>query len=304
MTAETVPITQTVLPDRMRDPQQRCLLMGILNVTPDSFSDGGRHDSVEAALRHARRMIAEGADIIDVGGESTRPGAATVSREEERRRVLPVISALRRETDVPISIDTRNACTARAAIAEGAGIINDISALRHDAEMAATAAAAGVPVVLMHMQGDPATMQRKPEYADVLAELRRFFEERIAFALEQGIGQIVLDPGIGFGKTLEHNLRLLRELAAFGDLGHPVLVGTSRKSFIGALTGADTEHRLAGSIASGLLAWREGAGILRVHDVGAMRDALTVAEAIAGQAGRERAAVPRNGGGQGGAHAV
>lgn len=277
-------ILPIILPDRMREARERCVIMGILNVTPDSFSDGGSHDSVDTALAHALAMIDDGADIIDVGGESTRPGAAEISVDEELRRVLPVIAAIRRSSDIPISVDTRHAEVARAAIGEGAGIINDVSALRHDALMAATAAATDVPVVLMHMQGTPATMQRQPYYENVTEEVKLFFEERLSFCRAEGITRVVVDPGIGFGKGLDHNLQLLRELRAFAPLGCPVLVGTSRKSFIGALTGAEVGDRLPGSIASGLLAWQQGAGILRVHDVRAMRDALRVAEAIAGNA--------------------
>ncbi|MBR9974725.1 MAG: dihydropteroate synthase [Bacteroidetes bacterium] len=266
----------------MRNPHERCLVMGVLNVTPDSFSDGGVYNSIDAAVLQARTMIAAGADIIDIGGESTRPGAAMVTEAEEQHRILPVIAAIRRESVLPVSVDTRNAGTARLAIAEGADIINDISALRHDPRMAETAAAAGVPVILMHMQGTPATMQRAPQYTDVTGEVIAFFEERLSFARDAGISHLVIDPGIGFGKTLEHNLQLLRELPRLGVLGCSVLVGTSRKSFLGALTGADTPDRLPGSIASNLHVWERGAAVLRVHDVRAMRDALTVAEAIAG----------------------
>jgi dihydropteroate synthase len=273
------------LPDRMREARERCVIMGILNVTPDSFSDGGSHDGVDASLAHALLMIADGADIIDVGGESTRPGAAEIPVDEELRRVLPVIAAIRRESDIPISVDTRHSEVARAAMEVGAGIINDVSALRHDPRMAATAAAANVPVILMHMQGTPANMQRQPSYKNVTEEVILFFEERLAFCRVQGITRVVVDPGIGFGKSLDHNLQLLRELRTFAPLECPVLVGTSRKSFIGALTGAEVGDRLSGSIASGLLAWQQGAGILRVHDVRAMRDALRVAEAITGAGG-------------------
>ena len=290
--------THLVFPDRLRDPRQRCLVMGVLNVTPDSFSDGGVFASVDAALRQARRMIADGVDIIDIGGESTRPGAAVVGEEEERRRVLPVITAIRRESAVPISIDTRNAGTAHAAIAEGADILNDISALGHDPRMAGVAAEAGVPVVLMHMRGTPATMQDSPHYGDVTREVRTFLEERIAFARARGITRLIADPGIGFGKTLAHNLRLLHDLRRFDALDCPLLVGTSRKSFIGAITGAAVTDRLPGSIASALLAWQRGAGILRVHDVRATRDALAVAEAIAAcgePAGTERDITERGG---------
>ena len=254
--------------------------MGILNITPDSFSDGGSHARPADAITHAHAMIADGADIIDIGGESTRPGATEVPVEEELRRVLPVIEGLRRETDIPISIDTRHAEVARAALEAGADILNDVSALRHDPGMAGVAATSGAPVVLMHMAGTPATMQHAPSYNNVTQDLSIFFEERIAFCHATGITDIVIDPGIGFGKTLAHNLQLLRELEVFAPLGCPLLVGTSRKSFLGALTGAEPRDRLPGTIASSLLAWRHGAGVLRVHDVRALRDALRVAEAI------------------------
>lgn len=304
MSTATSRISSVPFPDRMRDRGQHCLIMGVLNVTPDSFSDGGAFSAIDAALLHAREMVAAGADIIDIGGESTRPGAADVTEAEEQRRVLPVIAAIRRETDIPVSIDTRNAGTARAAVAEGADIINDVSALRHDARMAETVASTGAPLVLMHMLGTPATMQHAPRYEDVTTDVIAFLEQRLATAREAGITRIVIDPGIGFGKTLEHNLQLLRELPRLAVLGCPVLVGTSRKSFLGALTGADTKDRLPATIASNLLAWERGASVLRVHDVRAMRDALTVAEAIAGdrRTAPESAesASERSGGGAGG----
>ncbi|MDX9757703.1 MAG: dihydropteroate synthase [Bacteroidota bacterium] len=273
-------ISDLVLPDRIQHPGERCRIMGILNVTPDSFSDGGEHLRVADAVAHARSMIADGADIIDIGGESTRPGAAELPPDEELRRVLPVIEALRRESDIPISIDTRHADVARAALDAGADLINDVSALRHDPRMAEVAAACGAPVVLMHMAGTPATMQDAPSYKNVTQDIYIFFEERIAFCHAAGMTELVLDPGIGFGKTVAHNLQLVRELADFGPLGCPLLVGTSRKSFLGALTGAEPPDRLPGTIASCLSAWRRGAGILRVHDVRAVRDALRVADAI------------------------
>ncbi|MBE0642859.1 MAG: dihydropteroate synthase [Bacteroidetes bacterium] len=267
--------------DRILDSGSRCLLMGILNVTPDSFSDGGAYAHRDAAVEHALGMCAAGADIIDIGGESTRPGAAEISESEEMDRVLPVIAALRACSEVPISVDTRHAAVAEAAIHAGADIVNDVSALRHDPLMAGVAARGAVPVVLMHMQGNPETMQHAPDYDNVVEEVNIFFEERIAFCRAAGITQLLLDPGIGFGKTVEHNLALLRGLGSFRHFGYPLLVGTSRKSFIGAVTGAAVDDRLPGSIASGVLAYMNGARILRVHDVRPMRAALDVAEAIA-----------------------
>lgn len=255
-------------------------LMGILNVTPDSFSDGGTHDGVDAAVEHALRMEAEGAAVIDIGGESTRPGAPEVPAAEEIARVVPVIETLRRHSGVPISIDTRKAAVAAAAIAAGADMLNDVSALRGDAEMTALAAGHDLPVVLMHMQGDPATMQRQPHYDDVVTEVLAFLGARIAHCRAAGVTRVIADPGIGFGKTLAHNLALLRALPRFHDLGVPLLLGTSRKSFIGQITGRPVEDRLAGSLASSVHAALRGAHILRVHDVAATRAALDVIDAI------------------------
>ncbi|MFZ1731729.1 MAG: dihydropteroate synthase [Bacteroidota bacterium] len=269
------------LRDRIFDPAAPCMLMGILNITPDSFSDGGVFQHVDAAVARALEMEREGADIIDVGGESTRPGALEISAAEEMDRVLPVVEAIRLRSDLPISIDTRHADVASAAIDAGADIINDVSALRHDPLMKNAAARLGVPVVLMHMQGTPATMQLQPAYENIMEEVILFFNERIANCREAGIERIVLDPGIGFGKTVAHNLELLRELSQLRRFEYPVLVGTSRKSFIGALTGAEVQDRLAGSIASNVIAYLNGARILRVHDVKATRDAIDVASAIA-----------------------
>ncbi len=266
---------------RVLHPASDCALMGILNVTPDSFSDGGSYADTESAVRRALEMEDQGADILDIGGESTRPGAREVSEREECARVLPVIEALRARTEIPISIDTRHASVARAAMDAGADIINDVSALLHDPGMAEVAARSAAPVVLMHMQGTPSTMQHAPVYDNVVEDVKIFFTERIAFCREAGIAQIVLDPGIGFGKTLEHNVTLLRELAAFAELGYPLLVGTSRKAFIGTLTGAAVDARLPGSIASNVMAYLNGAHILRVHDVQAIRAAIDVAAAIA-----------------------
>jgi dihydropteroate synthase len=267
--------------------------MGIVNVTPDSFSDGGLFLDPGAAVEHGRRLLAEGADILDVGGESTRPGAAAVDTGTEIERVVPVIEALAPEAgERAISIDTSKARVAEAALAAGAGIVNDVTALGDEA-MGATCAAAGAEIVLMHMKGTPRTMQDDPSYDDVLAEVREFLAARVERAEAAGIPRerITIDPGIGFGKTLEHNLELLRRLGELGELGLPILVGSSRKSFLGRLTGRErADERLGGTIASSLIAARNGAAVLRVHDVAPMREALLVADAIeTGRWRRERA---------------
>ncbi len=258
-------------------------IMGILNVTPDSFSDGGQWQDPDAAVRRGLALIAEGADILDIGGESTRPGAAEVTADEELRRVAPVIAALARQVQVPLSVDTRKSAVARAALAAGASIVNDVSALA-DPEMAAVVRAAGAGVVLMHMRGTPAEMQRAPQYADVVADVRAFLASRIQAALAAGIGrgQIVIDPGIGFGKTTAHNLALLGALESLAELA-PVLVGASRKRFIGEITGAPADGRLAGSLAVAVWSLMRGAAILRVHDVAATRAAVRMAEALCGE---------------------
>ncbi len=256
--------------------------MGVLNVTPDSFSDGGQFLDPAAALAHARQMIADGADIIDIGGESSRPGSESVSLEDEIARVIPIIDALAGSVSVPISIDTTKPEVARLALEHGATIVNDISGLR-DPEMIAVVAKAKAPVVIMHMQGAPKSMQQDPQYTDVIAEIKDFFKMQITKARAAGITDITIDPGIGFGKTLEHNLIILKNLAAFKDLGCPLLVGTSRKSFIGALTGGlPTTERLEGTLASIAIAVFNGADIVRVHDVKAARRAIQVSAAIAG----------------------
>ncbi|MEW6051683.1 MAG: dihydropteroate synthase [Candidatus Zixiibacteriota bacterium] len=261
----------------------RPLVMGILNVTPDSFSDGGRFLVTERAVAHALKMAAEGADIIDIGGESSRPGADPVSAEEEIERVLPVIERLRRESQVPISIDTYKAATAEAALKAGVDIVNDISALRIDSAMLALLARSKAPVALMHMKGTPRDMQKKPEYDDCIQEIADFFDERIQFCTTGGIegSQIILDPGIGFGKRLEDNLRILRELRSFTRFGLPLLVGASRKSFIGMVTGdtGPAESRLGGSIAAAVTAVLNGATIVRVHDVKETVEALRIVQA-------------------------
>jgi dihydropteroate synthase len=256
-------------------------IMGVLNVTPDSFSDGGEWFAPEAAVAHGRELIAQGAAIVDVGGESTRPGAEPVAAEEERRRVVGVIEALA-GAGAQLSVDTSKAAVARAALAAGAGYVNDVSALRGDPEMAGVVAGAGCDCCLMHMLGEPRTMQADPRYADVVSEVKAFLEERLAFAVAEGVAEqrIHLDPGIGFGKTAAHNLELLRRLDEIVAIGRPVVVGTSRKSFLGRITGRDDPHqRVHGTVATNVLALERGASIFRVHDVAATRDGLAVAAA-------------------------
>ena len=258
-------------------------VMGIVNVTPDSFSDGGAHDTTDAAVAHALRLVEEGADALDIGGESTRPGAAEVEVEEELRRVVPVIERLAAQVAVPISIDTSKPEVMRAAVQAGAGMINDVYGLRREGALDA-AAALGVPVVLMHMQGEPRSMQAAPQYDDVVGEVHRFLAERIFAAEMAGIPKqrIVVDPGFGFGKDTAHNLQLLAQFERFVELGVPVLAGLSRKRSIGELTGRDVPaDRVAGSVAAHLIAAQRGAAIVRVHDVAATVDALKVWNAVA-----------------------
>jgi len=257
--------------------------MGILNVTPDSFHDGGSYLAADAAVSRARAMAAAGAGIIDVGGESTRPGAEKVDPDEELGRVIPVIEAIAAGLEVPVSIDTSKAAVAREAIKAGAAMVNDVTALRGDSGMATVAAEAACPVCLMHMQGEPGTMQKEPYYDDVIAEISAFFEERVEHALANGIRRenIILDPGIGFGKKLEHNLLILRHLDRFLPLGLPLMIGVSRKSFIGMIMGdGGAGERLPGTIATSVLAWQKGAQVFRVHDVAENFQALKVAEAV------------------------
>jgi dihydropteroate synthase len=258
-------------------------LMGVVNVTPDSFSDGGLYLDPAGAIAHGEELAAAGAAVLDVGGESTRPGAEPVAAAEERRRVEPVIAALA-GGEARVSVDTSKAAVARAALDAGASIVNDITALRGDPEMAALCAERGVGVVLMHMRGEPRTMQRAPRYDDVVAEVRQFLAERLAFALAAGIEEerIWLDPGIGFGKSAEHNLELLRRLPELRTLGRPLVIGTSRKSFIGRVDSSPPGERLGGTIASSVLAAAAGADVLRVHDVAEVGQALSVATAILG----------------------
>jgi dihydropteroate synthase len=256
--------------------------MGIINVTPDSFYDGGRRLDPDRAVADGIGLVEAGADVIDIGGESTRPGARAVSLEEELQRVLPVIRGLRRTINVPISIDTYKAQVARAALSEGADIVNDISALRFDPQMAVLVAAEKVPVVLMHMQGTPQTMQTEPCYNNVLQEVQDFLTTQVYFAIGAGVERenIIIDPGIGFGKTLDHNLSLLRGLPALAALGQPLLVGTSRKAFIGKILGLEPDERLEGSLAAAIAAVFGGAQIIRVHDVKETFKAIRVADAI------------------------
>jgi len=256
-------------------------LVGVLNVTPDSFSDGGSLDSVEDAVAVGVGMAEAGALFVDVGGESTRPGAAPVTESEELARVLPVVEGLSAR-GVRVSIDSRHAAVAEAALAAGAAVVNDVSGLR-DAEMIAVCAAAGVPVVIVHMQGDPQTLQLGPTYEDVVGEVSEYLLEAAERALAAGVPSVVIDPGIGFGKTLEHNLELIRATGRLAGTGHPVMVGASRKGFVGRLTGvAEPRDRLAGSLAAHLYAAERGAALLRVHDVDAHRQALSVLGALRG----------------------
>lgn len=259
-------------------------VMGIVNVTPDSFSDGGRHGTTEAAITHALQLVAEGADVLDIGGESTRPDAQEISEAEELQRVIPVIEALVKQVAIPISIDTSKPNVMRAAVKAGASIINDVFALRRD-DALEVAAELNVPVILMHMQGEPHSMQAAPHYEDAVAEVHSFLTQRI-FACEMaGISKknIVIDPGFGFGKSLEHNLALLAQISRFVELGVPVLAGLSRKSMIGALTGRAVNDRVHGSVAAAIIAVQNGAKIIRVHDVAATVDALKIWNAVAKQ---------------------
>jgi dihydropteroate synthase len=255
--------------------------MGVVNVTPDSFSDGGEFLDPERAIAHGGELADEGADFLDVGGESTRPGAEAVGAEEELRRVAPVVEALAGD-GLAVSIDTSKVAVAEVALDAGAAMVNDVTALRAEPELAGLCAERGTDIVLMHMLGDPRTMQENPVYDDVVEEVKAFLAERIEFATSEGIDEerIWIDPGIGFGKTVEHNLELHRRLGELVELGRPIAFGSSRKGFIGKLTGAEVGQRLGGTIASNVIAYANGAAMLRVHDVKPMREALTVADAI------------------------
>ncbi len=257
-------------------------IMGVVNVTPDSFSDGGRYLDTAVAIEHGLELDAEGAAILDVGGESTRPGAAPVSEPEELRRVIPVIEGLiAAGTTAQISIDTYKSRVAARALASGATLVNDVTAFRGDPEIATVVAEAKADCCLMHMLGDPRTMQQDPRYGDVVTEVKAFLEERMAFAIANGVAEerILLDPGIGFGKTVDHNLELLRRLGEFLDLGRPVVIGTSRKSFLGKITGREVGDRVAATVATNVLAYERGARVFRVHDVAPVHDALAVTAA-------------------------
>ena len=261
--------------------------MGVVNVTPDSFSDGGLYAEPDAAIAHGLRLAEEGAAILDVGGESTRPGARPVDADEELRRVLPVIEGLAaRAVGLELSVDTTKLRVARGALEAGAAIVNDVSALRSEPEMAGLVASSGARCCLMHMLGSPRTMQDDPRYEDVVSEVKAFLEERLAFAVAEGVSEerVWLDPGIGFGKTVDHNLELLRRLDEIVAIGRPVVIGTSRKSFVGKLTGGRAElERLPGTIATCVLALERGASVFRVHDVAQVVDALDVAAATVGE---------------------
>ncbi len=278
--------------------QKRVLIQGVLNVTPDSFSDGGRFDTLDRALAHAELLEAQGADIIDVGGESTRPFSEPVSAEEELRRVVPVIEAVRKRSDILISIDTSKAEVARAALHAGADIINDVSALRADPHMAGLAAETDVPVVLMHMKGTPRDMQVDPSYDDVIAEIGDFFQERISFCQETGIKRerLILDPGIGFGKRFQDNLDIINHISDFKErFGLPILVGPSRKAFLGAITGLDApedrDAATAGAVAALVM---NGADIVRVHNVAMIRDVILVLDALEKRMAEERTGAHRD----------
>jgi dihydropteroate synthase len=256
--------------------------MGVLNITPDSFSDGGLFYDEAKAVERGLELAEEGADIIDIGGESTKPGSESITDEEELRRILPVIRALRKRIDALISVDTMKSEVARAALEEGADIVNDISAFSHDPKMPSLLARTNAPVILMHMKGTPKTMQDNPFYEDVLAEVKSFLKEKIQLAQAQGIKKerIIIDPGIGFGKRFKDNLVLINNLRSFEELDRPILIGTSRKSFIGKILNSAPQERLEGTIASAVLSIIHGAHILRVHDVASVKRAVLVAETI------------------------
>jgi dihydropteroate synthase len=259
------------------------LIMGVLNVTPDSFYDGGNFFSQSAAIDHALQMVVDGADIIDVGGESTRPGSQPTSLEDELKRVVPVIEGIRKHSDIALSIDTYKADVAEAATAAGADIVNDISALSFDNRMVDVVAEAGLPVIMQHIKGTPRDMQVNPSYDDVIGEIRQFFVERITYAREHGIeeGQIIIDPGIGFGKRLQDNLTIIKELVRLKDLGRPILIGTSMKSFIGKITGTDRlEDRVEGTLASVAISVWNGVDAVRVHDVAKTKRVVLFMQAL------------------------
>jgi dihydropteroate synthase len=283
-----MPLSPDELSSWLSNPRRRTLVMGILNVTPDSFSDGGQFSSADAAIEHARRMLSDGADWIDVGAESTRPGSDRTSADEQLRRLEPILKRVRQAVPIVLSIDTTLAPVARAALDAGFDVVNDISAGREDAEMFVLVSQRRAAIILMHMQGTPATMQRDPHYQDVTREVSQFLAERAAAAEKAGIAHqcILIDPGIGFGKTVKHNLRLLRDLATLAKDGRPVVVGPSRKGFIGAITGEARDSGRAFGTA-GAIAWSiaNGAAIVRVHDVGPMSQVARMVQAIKGEVG-------------------
>jgi len=281
MTSLTVP-PRLVVGTRTFDLTQRSILMGIVNVTPDSFSDGGVYFSPSAAVSHALKLEADGADIIDIGGESTRPFAAPVSTDQELARVIPLIQAIRQHSDIPISIDTYKAEVAHVALNAGANLINDISALRFDPEMVNLAARSGVPVILMHMQGQPRNMQVAPHYDNLVAEIKLFLAERRDFALSHGIAasNLILDVGIGFGKNLSHNLELIRRLDEFHDLGCPLLLGVSRKAFIGKILDLPVTERDIGSLGAIAVGLTRGVQIIRTHNILLARQLTAIVEAV------------------------
>lgn len=271
------------LRDRVLYPGRTALVMGVVNVTPDSFSDGGRFAATEAAVAHGLELVRQGADLLDIGGESSRPGAEPLDLEEELRRVVPVVRGLAARTDVPLSVDTYKAETARQALEAGAHVINDITALQGDPDMAGVVRGFGAGLVLMHMRGSPPTMQQNPVYGDVTVDVADFLEARLRAAADLGIAgsRVVLDPGLGFGKTAEHNLELLARLAELRRLGRPVCLGASRKGFLGRLLGRPVEERLAGSLAAACYALAHGAAqVFRVHDAAETRDAVRLFEAL------------------------
>jgi len=266
---------------------ERTLIMGIVNVTPDSFSDGGKFINPADAIDHAIHLVEDGADILDIGAESTRPGAADVSVEEEIDRLLPVVNALVKSVDVPISVDTTKSVIAQQMLDAGAHIINDISGLQFDPQLSKVVADYGCPVVIMHIQGTPRTMQKNPVYNDVISDIISYFKKRVEFARSAGIQdqQIILDPGIGFGKTIEHNFRILSEFREFTSLGYPLVLGASRKSFIGKTLDVPVDDRLEGSLAAAVVGAWNGANIIRVHDVKETKRALRITDAIDRQRG-------------------
>ncbi len=264
------------------DLSSRTHIVGILNITPDSFSDGGRHFGFDQAIRHAHRMAEDGADIIDIGGESTRPGSECVTEEEELRRVVPVIQRLAKELGIPLSIDTCKSRVAERALDAGALIVNDISGFTADPSMPTVVAKSRATAILMHMKGTPKTMQQNPTYDNVTQEVAQFLERQVAIALSAGIDQVIVDPGIGFGKNLQHNLQIIRELKTLGTIGCPILVGPSRKSFIGTILNLPVEERLEGTAAAVTACILNGAQLVRVHDVKEMKRVASMADALRG----------------------